>query len=237
MFLFLIISRGKSLGETATDPYPRWQLCSLKAFLKSSVKENYFISDSRLPCPKPTFQCRGKEPEHKWAELPWAISKDLKPSPAFKFFSLCPCGNQGQKEKRRTFYAEKKSYWISKNIFCINRKKLNFGEYMCSLLDSFCSTPAGWGWATSSRKIRLPHNPIYHHHLLFSLRHGHSLLGSPLSHPWIYTQRTLPVIWWQLWDGELPGKQLLNSFGPFSHTEQPPFTWGCFWNLASLQIL
>lgn len=127
MFLFLIISRGKSLGETATDPYPRWQLCSLKAFLKSSVKENYFISDSRLPCPKPTFQCRGKEPEHKWAELPWAISKELKPSPAFKFFSLCPCGNQEQKEKSRsTLYAEKKSYWISKNIFCIDRKKSQF---------------------------------------------------------------------------------------------------------------
>lgn len=168
-----------------------------------------------------------------WAALPWATSKELKPRPAFRFFSLClkTKGNQGQKEESRRL-PEKKSYCISRNIFCINWK-----EEKKSLLENTCdlhwshSAPHLQGWATSRRKIPLPHSPIS--------------LSAPLAFfpiPWSFPA-------WQFTISFIPGsphrepsqsfhnyrmiyleKQLLlNNFSPFAFAVQPSFTWGCFW--------
>lgn len=75
---------------------------------------------------------------------------------------------------------------------------------MCSVLISFCTTPAeaelGAGGKSLSHTVPFQ----FQHHLLYSLSQGHSLCGSSLSHPWISTQRTIPVIS-QLQD-DLPGK-------------------------------
>lgn len=121
-----------------------------------------------------------------WAALPWATSKGLKPSPAFRFFSLClkTKGNQGQKEESRRL-PEKKSYCISRNIFCINwkeEKKNHFWRihvfFIELILHHTCKAELQAGGKSLSHTVPFH----FQHHLLSSLSHGHSLLGSSLSH-------------------------------------------------------
>lgn len=137
---------------------------TLKAFWKTVWRK--MIARVTQGCPVPTWLCSTMERSLSTNELSCTAlshSKEKKPSPAFKFFSLClkTKGNQGQKEKSRRL-PEKKSYSISRNIFCINRKekKSSSREYLCSVLISFHTTPGSWGWTMSRRKIPLQYNPI-----------------------------------------------------------------------------
>lgn len=200
------------------------------------MKENDSKSDPQLPCPSLALQHCGKEPEHKWAELhcPEPPAKSWNPA-LLSDSSLCAWRQKETKgRKRKVEGYQKRNLTVLAEIFSVlteKRKKKSVLENTCVLHWSH-SAPHLQAWATSRRKIPLPHSPI-------SLSAPLAFFPIPWSFPaWHFTISFIPgsphrepsqpfhnyrMIY-------LEKQLLLNNFSPFASTVQPSFTWGCFWH-------
>ena len=149
------------------------------------MRENGCITDLQLSCPSLTLQRYWKEPEHQRAVLhcPASPSKELKSSSAFKSFSLCVWRQKETKSWKRKVegYQRRDLKLIQKGKKKTKNSALE--DTYVAVLILFCTTLAGSGRATSSRKT--PSHVVLlqlQHCLLPSVVHHSSLLGSSLSH-------------------------------------------------------
>lgn len=117
-------------------------------------------------CPVPTWLCSTSERSLSKNELSCTALSCLQRAETQPCFQILLCAwrqkeTKGRKKKVEGY--QKRNLTVLGEIFSVlteKRKKISSGEYVCSVLISFCTTPAGWEWAMSRRKIPLPHSPI-----------------------------------------------------------------------------
>lgn len=112
---------------------------------------------------QPDFAALGKGAwaQMSWAALPWATARRRNPA-LLSNSSLCAWRQKETKgRKRKVEGYQKRNLTLLAEIFSVlteKKKKISSGEYLCSVLISFRTTPGGW--AMSRRKIPVQYSPI-----------------------------------------------------------------------------